>query len=169
LERGDEEVVIPAVLLHDIGWKMVPESLHLAAFGPNSSNPKLTRDHEVKGAKIAKSILKKFHYPPGKIKEICRIIRGHDTRKRPISRSDRIVKDADKLWRYSRKGIAIDLGRFRVSRRAYLIFLEGIIDQWFLAATAKEIAKKEILLRKQQKESTRYHRKRIRGVISHSQ
>jgi HD superfamily phosphodiesterase len=150
-EEGDENVVIPAVLLHDVGWKTIPETLHLTAFGPNSSNPRLTRGHEVKGAKIAEAILKKFHYPPRKIEEICHIIRGHDTRKRPISRSDRIVKDADKLWRYSRTGIAIDLGRFRVPRRAYLIFLEGIIDQWFLTATAKEIAKKEIRLRKQEK------------------
>lgn len=133
---------------------MVPESLHLTAFGPNSSNPKLTRVHEVEGAKIAEAILKEFHYPPKKIKEICRIIRGHDTRKGPISRSDRIVKDSDKLWRYSRKAIAVDLDRFRVPRRAYLVFLEGTIGQWFLTATAKEIAKKEIVLRKQQKGST---------------
>jgi HD superfamily phosphodiesterase len=153
-EGGDEAVVIPAVLLHDIGWKMVPESLHLTAFGPNQSNPKLTKVHEVEGARIAEGILKGFHYPPRKIEEICHIIRGHDTRKRPISRNDRIVKDSDKLWRYSRKGIAIDLDRFRVPRKAYLVFLREIIDQWFLTATAKEIAKKEIGLRKQQKRLT---------------
>jgi len=146
-EKGDEDVVIPAVLLHDIGWKMVPESLHLTAFGPNSSNPKLTRVHEVQGAKIAEAILKEFRHPPKKIKEICRIIRGHDTRKRPISRNDRIVKDADKLWRYSRRGMAIDLTRFQIPYREHLVFLEGIIDQWFLTPTGKRIAKREILLR----------------------
>jgi HD superfamily phosphodiesterase len=152
-EKGDEDVVIPAILLHDVGWKMVPENLQLTAFGPNKSNPKLTRVHEVEGAKIASGILKDLQYPTEKIKEICRIVLGHDTRKRPISRSDRIVKDSDKLWRYSRKAIAVDSGRFRVRRRAYLISLEGIIGQWFLTATAKEIAKKEISLRKQEKKS----------------
>jgi hypothetical protein len=34
-EKGNEEVVIPAVLLHDVGWDTIPEHLHLTAFGPN--------------------------------------------------------------------------------------------------------------------------------------
>jgi HD superfamily phosphodiesterase len=146
-EKGDEDVVIPAVLLHDVGWKAVPPNLQLTAFGPNPSNPKLARVHEVEGSKIAEAILKDLQYPPQKTKEISRIIRGHDTRKRPISRNDRIVKDADKLWRYSRKGMAIDRARFQIPRREYLVFLEGIIDQWFLTPTGKRIAETEILLR----------------------
>jgi len=149
-EKGDEAVVIPAILLHDVGWKVIPEHLHLTAFGPNPSNPKLTRVHEVEGAKIAKAILEKLHYPYTNVKEICKIIQGHDSRKRPISCNDRIVKDADKLTRYSRKGMAIDLGRFRIPRQEYLIFLEAIIDYWFLTPTAKRIAKREILLRKKE-------------------
>ena len=67
-EKGDEEVVIPAILLHDVGWNVIPEHLHLTAFGPNPSNPKLARVHEVEGAKIAKAILEKLHYPPDKRK-----------------------------------------------------------------------------------------------------
>jgi HD superfamily phosphodiesterase len=147
-EKGDEGVVIPAVLLHDVGWNAIPEHLHLTAFGPNPSNPKLTRGHEVEGSKIAGVILDKLHYPPKKMKEICQIIQGHDSRKRPLSWNDRIVKDADKLWRYSRRGMAIDLDRFQIPRPKYLVFLEGTIDRWFLTPTGKEIAKKEIFLRK---------------------
>jgi HD superfamily phosphodiesterase len=147
-EKGKEDVVIPAVLLHDVGWKIIPEKLHLTAFGPNPSNPKLARVHEVEGAKIAGIILEKLHYPPKKVKEICQIIRGHDSRKRPLSQNDRMVKDADKLTRYSQKGMAIDLDRFHIPRREYLVFLEAIIDDWFLTPTGKGIARKEILLRK---------------------
>ena len=93
-ENGNEKVVIPAVLLHDVGWKVIPEDLHLTAFGPNMSNPELRRVHEVEGAKIARTILEELHYPPGDVKEICQIIRGHDIRKRSISFNDRIVDDA---------------------------------------------------------------------------
>ena len=149
-EKGDEGVVIPAIILHDVGWNAIPEHLHLTAFGPNPSNPKLARVHELEGAKIARAILEKMHYPPEKIDEIFRIIQGHDSRKRPISASDRIVKDGDKLTRYSRKGMAIDLGRFHIPRQEYLVFLEAIIDHWFLTPTAKRIAKREILLRKKE-------------------
>ena len=147
-EKGQEDVVIPAVLLHDVGWKTIPEKLHLTAFGPNPSNPKLARVHEIEGAKIAGIILEKLRYPPKKVKEICQIIRGHDSRKRPISQNDRIVKDADKLTRYSPKGMAIDLDRFHIPRREYLVFLEATIDDWFLTPTGKRIARKEILLKK---------------------
>jgi HD superfamily phosphodiesterase len=150
-EKGDEAVVIPAIILHDVGWNAIPEHLHLTAFGPNPSNPKLARVHELEGAKIARAIMEKMHYPPEKIHEIFRIIQGHDSRKRPISASDRIVKDGDKLTRYSRKGMAIDLGRFHIPRQEYLVFLEAIIDHWFLTATGKEIARKEIFLRKKDK------------------
>lgn len=151
-EKGDPKVVIPATLLHDVGWSAIPENLHLTAFGPNPSNPKLTKVHEREGAKIARLILEGLHYPPEKVKEICRIVLGHDTRKRSISQSDRIMKDSDKLFRYSRRGMAIDLHRFKVSRSKYLFFLERIIDQWFFTPTAREIAKKEILSRKKEKE-----------------
>ena len=149
-EEGDEGIVIPAVLLHDVGWKMVPSNLQLTAFGPTPSNPQLVRVHEVEGAKIAEAILKEFHYPPKKIREISRIIRGHDSRKRPISRNDRIVKDSDKLWRYSRRGMGVDLDRFRIPRREYLIFLEAIINHWFLTPTGREVARREISLRKKE-------------------
>jgi hypothetical protein len=149
-EKGDEGVVIPAIILHDVGWNVIPEHLHLTAFGPNPSNPKLARVHELEGAKIARAILEKMHYPPEKVNEIFRIIQGHDSRKRPISTSDRSVKDGDKLTRYSRKGMAIDLGRFHIPFQEYLVFLEAIIDHWFLTPTAKRIAKREILLRKKE-------------------
>jgi HD superfamily phosphodiesterase len=150
-EEGDEGIVIPAVLLHDVGWKMIPSNLQLTAFGPNPSNPQLVRVHEVEGAKIAEAILKEFRYPPKKIGEISRIIRGHDSRKRPISQNDRIVKDSDKLWRYSRRGMAVDLDRFRIPRREYLIFLEAIINYWFLTPTGREVARREISLRKKER------------------
>jgi len=150
-EKGNEEVVIPAIILHDVGWSVVPEHLHLTAFGPNPTNPKLTRVHQVEGAKIAKAILEKFKYPPEKIKEICQIIQGHDSRKTPLSWNDRIVKDSDKLWRYSLRGMAIDLSRFRIPRQEYLVFLEAIIDHWFLTPMGKKIARKEIFLRKKGK------------------
>jgi len=164
-EKGDEGVVIPAVLLHDVGWKAIPEKLHLTAFGPNPSNPKLARVHELEGAKTAQMILNDLCYPSKNVNEICRIIRGHDSRKRAISSSDRIVKDADKLTRYSKKGMTIDLGRFHIPHREYLVFLEGTIDNWFLTRTGKEIARKEISLRK--KEGRRVNEGVMSSYLTH--
>jgi len=149
-EKGNEEVVIPAVLLHDVGWDAVPEHLHLTAFGPKLSNPELAKVHEVEGAKIAKKILDSFHYSPKKTKEICKIIRGHDTRDRSISRNDRIVKDSDKLFRYSRTGFAIDMDRFRISRTSRLNFLEDQVEKWFFLSTSRKLGTGELARRRKE-------------------
>lgn len=155
-EKGNEEVVIPAILLHDVGWKAIPEHLHLTAFGPNPSNPKLARVHEIEGAKNAKVILEELHYPSEKVKEIVRIIQGHDSRRRSISASDRIVKDADKLTRYSRKGMAIDSKRFNVPMETHIRFLKDQIDKWFFLPTARMMARKESARRKGEMDRVRW-------------
>ena len=41
------------------------------------------------------------------IQAVCEIIDGHDTRPDPRHLNDRIVRDADKLWRYSVTGVGI--------------------------------------------------------------
>jgi HD superfamily phosphodiesterase len=148
--KADDEIVVPAILLHDVGWKAVPESLQLTAFGPNRSNPQAARLHEVEGAKMARKILEGLHYPPEKVEEIYRIIRGHDSRKKAISRSDRIVKDADRLFRYSRKGMAIDVNRFRTRRGDYLSYLERHIEKWFFLPASRQLAKEELARRRRE-------------------
>ena len=150
-ERGDDKIVIPGILLHDVGWKMVPEPLQLTAFGPNPSNLRLLRVHELEGAKIARNILEDLRYSPKRVKEICDIVRGHDSRKRPISRNDRIVKDSDKLYRHSRKGMSIDPDRFQITKKTYIRFLEGKIDQWLFLPTSRKLARKELARRRKEK------------------
>lgn len=152
-DPGDNKIVIPGILLHDVGWKMVPESLQLTAFGPNASNPGLVRVHELEGAKIARNILEQLHYSPKRVKEICDIIRGHDSRKRPISQNDRIVKDSDKLYRHSRKGLSIDSDRFQITKKTYIRYLEGKVDQWFFLPTSRKLAREELARRKKEKQT----------------
>jgi len=58
-EGGEEDVVIPAIILHDVGWKEIPENLQLKFFGPNRVSSDSYRKHEAAGAKIARVILEK--------------------------------------------------------------------------------------------------------------
>ena len=96
-EGGQESIVIPAIILHDVGWYKVPAALHLKAFGPKATSPELNRNHEQEGVRIAENILTKVNYDKDKISEILKIIDGHDSRKESISLNDSLVKDADKL------------------------------------------------------------------------
>jgi HD superfamily phosphodiesterase len=139
-EGGDEDIVIPAIILHDVGWKMIPVELHLKAFGPGATHPELNRSHEMKGVNIAKSILKKAEFKTDKTNQILEIIDGHDSREEAISLNDMIVKDADKLWRYSKSGFYIDVERFGESINEGLDRLRSNLAKWFFTVTASKIA-----------------------------
>ena len=83
-------------------------------------------------------------YDEEKIEEILEIINGHDTRKEAISLNDKIVKDADKLWRYTREGFQIDHARFQEDYNEILDWLHSSLDTWFFTDSAKRIAMEEL-------------------------
>jgi HD superfamily phosphodiesterase len=149
-EGGDEDIVIPAILLHDTGWKKIPAELHLKAFGPNATEPQLHRRHETEGVKTAKEILQGIKYDPEKTREILEIIDGHDSRRNAFSLNDKIVKDADKLWRYSKSGFYIDIERFGESHEEGLARLRVRIFKKLFTATAREIASEKLREREEE-------------------
>ncbi|OPY73396.1 MAG: HD domain protein [Syntrophorhabdus sp. PtaU1.Bin002] len=142
--QADRDVVVPAIILHDVGWSAVPEERHLGAFGPNANDTDTQRLHESEGARIAAEILKSLDYDEEKIREIMAIIDGHDSRLEALSLNDRLVKDADKLWRYTPTGVDIDHVRFGIDRESYLDYLDGVIDAWFFTPEAKEMAREAL-------------------------
>ena len=150
-EGGDEDIVVPAIILHDTGWKRVPSKLHLKAFGPQATEPRLNRLHEVEGVKIAQEILQKIKYNALKTLKILEIIDGHDSRTTPVSLNDMIVKDADKLWRYSSSGFYIDIERFGESFEEGLERLRGNLSGWFFTVTAKKVAAEKLSRRAKEK------------------
>ena len=142
-EPGDPEIVIPAIICHDLGWIKLPEHLQLKAFGPGF-DPDLRRIHEVEGVRLAREILRRVGYSPDKTVEILDIIDGHDSRDQAISDSDRIVKDADKLFRFTPTGLAIDSERFCKDWESHLQWTTGLIDCWFFTHTGKQLARLEL-------------------------
>jgi hypothetical protein len=146
-EGGDEAIVLPAVILHDVGWKAVPEELQLKAFGPGFNDLELNRVHEVEGAAIAGRILEQAQYDPHMRKEIVEIIIGHDSRTHPLSLNDSLVKDSDKLWRFSEEALEVDPPRFDIAPEVHVEWLKHQIDKWFFTETAKQIARLEQTMR----------------------
>ena len=143
-EGGDEDIVMPAIILHDVGWKKMSPELQTKAFGPKAKSPELNRIHEEEGVKIAGKILRKVGYDEKSIQEILVIIDGHDSRKEAVSLNDQIVKDADKLFRYTRTGWCIDIERFGMTPEEELTRLRSHLENWFFTDTAKKLAEKEL-------------------------
>ena len=142
--EADEHIVLPAIILHDVGWKIIPEDEHLISFGPNMKDKNNQRRHEVEGAKIADEILSSLGFDRELIEGISDIIDGHDSRLIAINLNDQIVKDADKLWRFTPIGFEIDRERFGVEKNDHFNFLNHIIDQWMFTPEAREMARKEL-------------------------
>lgn len=124
LTGARREIVLPAIILHDTGWSTVPEEKILASFGPRTRYPELRRQHEVEGAAIARRVLAGLGYPEDDINLIATIIDGHDTRVESLSTEDAVVKDADKLWRYTVFGFETIRNWFDHSVAEQLVFLD---------------------------------------------
>jgi HD superfamily phosphodiesterase len=150
---ADESIVLPAILLHDVGWKMVPEEKQLNAFGPKATDKAANRLHEVEGVRIAGEILASLDYDAGKTREILVIIDGHDSRLEALSLNDQLVKDADKLWRFTATGVNIDYRRFGIELAAYLDYLSHKLEEWLFTPEAKAIARAELMKTRQELEA----------------
>lgn len=142
MEKGDPEVVIPAILLHDVGWSKLTAEMQNKAFGPGCDQS-LNRIHEVEGVRIAAGILAEVNYNKTKAEEIINIIDGHDSRLTTISDNDMIVKDSDKLFRFTSEGLIFFLNIFKVTIEERLSWLNSKVDSWFFTQAAKVMAADE--------------------------
>jgi HD superfamily phosphodiesterase len=139
--NADPDIVLPAILLHDVGWKSIPESQQLRAFGVTVQDRELQRFHETEGARIASDILASINFDPCRYASIVQIIDGHDSRQEALSLEDALVKDADKLWRFTLTAIDIDSRRFNLTVAQRVSMLEQRLDDWLFTDRAKAIAR----------------------------
>lgn len=147
-EHGAPEIVLPACILHDVGWSVIPELDQLKAFKPGVRDENIRRRHETAGASIAAEILAKLDYQDALIRKIISIIDGHDTSRKARSQEDAVAKDADKLWRYSAAGFRIDVERFEAQPQSHIDYLAQRVDEWFLTREGRAIAIHEFHQRK---------------------
>ncbi|MBW2442739.1 MAG: HD domain-containing protein [Deltaproteobacteria bacterium] len=146
-EAGEKKIVEPAVILHDVGWSQLqPEDIKIA-FGVGAKGEKakkLNRIHEVEGARIAREILKKLGHDRLSIDKIARIIERHDSGKNPQTIEEKLVKDADRLWRFSKIGYYHEMQRQNTTHEVRYHFLTLHTGNWFFTKTAKELADTEL-------------------------
>ncbi len=153
-ENADEEIVIPAAILHDIGWSLLPGEERLSIFGKITKEDKIKvkKKHEEAGVNLAKEILEKVNYDAKLTGEIAEIISGHDTRAGFISKNEGIARDADKLWRFSKKGFWVDVTRNNTTCNKLYERREEKLNapNFFYSETARTIAKSELEKRKKE-------------------
>ncbi|MCA3444274.1 MAG: HD domain-containing protein [Rhodobacter sp.] len=140
LPDADAEIVLPAILLHDVGWKRVPQDQLLNAIGRNPSRPDLVRDHELHGVEIARGILVRHGMAAARIDAVLAIIDGHDTTREARSLNDAVMKDADKGWRTTPHGMRIIRGWYDWSLADYIDMVTNLSNPRLLTAPGKAMA-----------------------------
>lgn len=138
--EAEERVLLPAILLHDIGWKMFPEELLAQAVGPAPKYPELQRAHEIESARIARIELQQLAISGVDIDRVIAIIDGHDTRPQPQSLEDALMKDADKLWRFTTHGIATLSVWFATPAKDTVAMLESFVLPKLTTETGRTMA-----------------------------
>nr|WP_321514126.1 HD domain-containing protein [uncultured Pseudodesulfovibrio sp.] len=158
LEQGNKDVVLPAIILHDTGWSQLSRAEWQVVF----SSEKTPEDemtvrlrHQEEGVKIARQVLHQVNYPEHLIVDILEIIAEHDTRQGFISKDEGLVRDADKLWRFSKTGFDADVERFNFPPQSLhdRIHPQIASDGFFYCETSRELAYLE--LQRRQREFTR--------------
>jgi Predicted HD superfamily hydrolase len=118
--EANAELVRVTALLHDTGWSRVDEErIFSEGFGVDWKQSRVRFEHEEHGCDIAREVLPGLGYSAEFVDAVVAIIDGHDTRPEAHSLEDALVRDADRLWRFSGVGIAIACSWFSTTPHGY--------------------------------------------------
>lgn len=143
--EADALVVRIATLLHDTGWSRVEQDRILTeGFTGDWRRADVRFEHERHGCDIAREVLPPLGYDPTLVERVTDIVHGHDTRPEPRSLEDALVRDADRLWRFTATGIAIASTWFRLTPAEYCRRLRAEIVPELLTDAAVALATAEL-------------------------
>ena len=150
-EEGDEEIVIPTLYLHDIGWSSINFDDFRHASPERKRKTMSLSLHMKYGAVLAKKILDDFEYDPQKITTITSIIAIHDEPDKAFAMEDpsaTLIVEADRMDRYGPESIERFTTMFGKDyltgdqwKQAAANLLEGL-GLWFKTKTGKALAEK---------------------------
>ncbi len=152
LDGGNVDVIIPAIMLHDVGWSQLPTERRMRIFAKDTKDEErlaLQIEHQNEGAKLASNILREVSYPEDLTKEILDIISRHDSGQGFNSKNEGLVRDADKLWRTSKEGFAAGPAKKNPIDEEHLKKAEERISKpgYFYSEKARQMALADFKLR----------------------
>lgn len=143
--EADALVVRVAILLHDTGWARVDQDRIISeGFTGDWRRADVRYEHERHGCDIAREVLPPLGYDDEFIGRVTAIIDGHDTRQESYSIEDSLVRDADRLWRFTPTGIALASSWFGYTPSFYCARLRAEIVPELLTDAAVQMAMAEL-------------------------
>jgi len=143
-EKGDKNILIPAAILHDVGWSKVP--IRLQRSSNKNQQKKALQLHLEYAPKIINKILVKLKYSPSQIKTIIEIVMAHKFSS-PHRQDKRLLIDADNLSEVFKVSFANDLKAYQQTPQGLYNFR---MKNKFYTKTAAKIFKQELAKRKEE-------------------
>lgn len=148
-EKVDKDVVVPAAILHDIGWSQMTKPERMLIFDkstPKEERLKMRYKHQREGVRLAKIVLGEVKYTKELVEEILEIISEHDTRKGFVSANEGAMRDADKLSRFDEHGFLDDNQNSAIIFEKHFRALEEYLEMkdFFYFESSKKLAEKKL-------------------------
>ncbi len=146
-EGGDEDILIPAAYLHDIGWYLaLPKELKNKKIDIEELR-KYFPLHMEKGAELSKKILNELKYPKEKTERISHLISIHDMPEKIKEKDEILLMEADRLDRFGKEGLERIRGIFSSEKmvRSMMKSYEEQAENWFRTKTGKESYEKLLI------------------------
>lgn len=139
-EGIDDSILLPLVILHDVGYGEIPPG--------NPFNLDLRKEHMKKGGEIAEKILKKLNYDSEKIDQISNLVSVHDDWALGDDQSYKdniflgVFNDLDFTWMATPKGFPALMKILNKSAEEMIKYLETdekLIKRPFSTKTTKQL------------------------------
>lgn len=155
-KKSAREVVIPSAILHDTGWSQLTEIERKLFYECTDDGigkkiweryePVLRARHQEQGVCLSKKLLNELNYPLELTSQILEIIYQHDTGKEFLNENDGIMKDADKLWRYTLPHFRLGIRERNLNPDEFsnLLFSNVNKEGFFYSPISREIAEIEL-------------------------
>jgi HD superfamily phosphodiesterase len=143
-EGGNPRIVIPALILHDVGWSRVNYADFITAEPDVKKDTESIKRHMRYGAQIATDILNDLGWEPDLVPSISGIIAVHDAPDVIQSMNDlnaTLVFEADWLDKYSpdRQEVFLNVVKDHEALEELKQFLDANKSQWFRTKAAREL------------------------------
>lgn len=140
-EGGDPAIILPAVILHDIGWSRLNPEEQALSQGSSVEAQQAFHRCAVASADLASQLLGQHDFSPAAVEEIAGLILRHEQTENVQSKNDAIVRDASKLALFTKEGFAAACTRLQLGAAALMERLAGTLDRSFFTNTARLTAR----------------------------
>jgi hypothetical protein len=146
-EGGDPDILIPAAMLHDVGWSDVPLELQFAK-DKDKSHEALVQ-HIEKAPPIIRKILGELKYSDENISRIIDIVIAHSSD--PKDKDKQMLIDADTLSDTYKESFYSDVESYNSTPEKTWKFRS---KNTFYTKTAKEIFQRQLAARREEIDKT---------------